>query len=362
MTLAAVTLALWCAGWVVLARMRSCKRESGTRSTPTEGLSVIIPARNERSNLPTLLRSLATQSAAPCEIIVVDDASADGTADVAREPGARVIDSQPLPEEWRGKTWACHQGAQAATGKWLLFLDADTYFEADGLSAVLAEFRAGGGGALSIAPHHTVRTLHEQFSAFFNLVMLAGTGAFTLLGDRLAPRGLLGQFLLVERSAYDLGGGHETLKHRILENFWLAEKLRGAGVRMRCRAGRGVFAFRMYPQGWRELIDGWTKGFASGANQTPTWVLALVIAWMTGLMLAPLGLIWQETRGPSLAAYGLCTAQMLWLLRRVGTFHYATALFYPIPLMFFFAIFARSAWRSGRKQDVNWKGRTIRAG
>lgn len=362
MILAAVTLVLWCAGWLVLGRIRRCHREGETQANTGGRLSIIIPARNEELNLPTLLRSLASQAVRPGEIIVVDDASTDRTAEVAREHGARVVSSQALPDGWRGKTWACHQGAQVATGNLLLFLDADTWFEPDGLRRVLAEFQEAGGGALSVAPHHEVRKFHEQFSAFFNLVMLAGTGAFTLRGDSLAPRGLLGQFLLIERAAYQLAGGHEAVKGRILENFWLAEKLRDAGVPLRCRAGRDVFAFRMYPQGWRELVEGWTKGFASGAGQTPMALLLLVIAWMIGLMLAPLGLALGGLRWPGLAVYVVCAAQVFWLMRRVGTFHWSVALLYPAPLIFYFVVFSRSLTRAVRKQKVEWKGRQIRAG
>jgi len=52
--------------------------------------------------------------------------------------------------------------------------------------------------------------------------------------------------------------------------------------------GRGLLSFRMYPNGPRELIEGWTKGFASGAGQTPRATLLLLVAWMIGLMLPPL--------------------------------------------------------------------------
>jgi 4,4'-diaponeurosporenoate glycosyltransferase len=356
-----VTLALWFAGWIVLGRIRRCGRGESNQPVTGEQLSIIIPARNEEKNLPMLLRSLAAQSVHPKEIIVVDDASADRTAEIAQQHGARVIASQPLPDGWRGKTWACHQGAQASTGQRLLFLDADTWFEPDGLRRVLAEFATACGGVLSVAPHHTVRTFHEQFSAFFNLVMLAGTGAFTIRGDHLAPRGLLGQFMLIERTAYQRVGGHEAVKGRILENFWLAEQLRALGVPLRCRSGRGVFAFRMYPQGWRELVDGWTKGFASGASQTPLPILFLVIAWMIGLMTVLLGLAFAGQPLLWLLAYALCAAQVAWLLRCVGTFRWGTALLYPAPLIFYFVVFARSVLRSRNKQTVTWKGREIRA-
>ncbi len=359
MILLLVTLAQWAAGFLVLGRLRRCGEGKLVSSASGEQISIIIPARNEESNLPKLLGSLAMQSVRPKEIIVVDDASTDRTTEVARQNGAQVLASQPLPDGWRGKTWACHQGAQAASGQILLFLDADTWFEPDGLARVLAEFQASGGGALSVAPHHVVRAFHEQFSAIFNLVMLAGTGAFTVLGDRYPQRGLLGQFLLIERSAYQKVGGHKVVKGRILENFWLSKELRAANVPLRCRSGRGVFLIRMYPDGWRQLVDGWTKGFASGAGQTPLPILLLIIAWLGGLFFAPIGIFTQGSPLLWLVVYGLCAAQAAWLLRRAGTFHWSAAVFYPVLVLFFFTVFARSVLRSGKA--VNWKGREIRA-
>jgi 4,4'-diaponeurosporenoate glycosyltransferase len=346
MILLAVTLTLWFAGWIVLGRVRHCGRGESNQPVPAGQLSIIIPARNEEQNLPTLLRSLAAQAIRPCEIIVVNDTSTDHTAEVARAFGARVINSQPLPDGWRGKTWACHQGAQAATGELLLFLDADTWFEPDGLAHILSGY---AGGAFSVGPFHAVQRAYEDLSLFFNFNMTIGT----------SPGGLFGQMLLVDRESYWRVGGHETVKGRILENFFLAGQFQAAGIPVRSGTGRGVFSFRMYPNGLRELIAGWTKGFAAGAGQTLRGTLWLVVAWMIGLMFAPLG--WLIT-GDALrwgAAYLLCAAQVGWFSRQVGDFRWFSALLYPVPLIFFFIIFAWSAARSGKQ--VTWKGREIRA-
>jgi 4,4'-diaponeurosporenoate glycosyltransferase len=368
-----VTLVLWCAGWIVFVRVRTCRRVAG-KAVSAEKLALIIPARNEEQNLPALLRSIAAQSAKPCEIIVVNDASTDRTAEVAQHLGARVVNSQPLPEGWRGKTWACHQGAQVATGELLLFLDADTWFEPEGLGRVLAAYAASPTSgssrresaltpnqmertdvrcykaiALSVGPFHAVRRVYEDLSLFFNFNMTVGT----------VPSELFGQMLLVDRESYRRVGGHEAVKGRTLENFFLAQQFRAAGIPTRSMTGRGVLAFRMYPNGLRELIEGWTKGFAAGAGQTPRGVLLLVVAWTIGLMLAAIG--WAVT-GDWLrwgAAYLFCAAQVAWVSRQIGAFRWFTALLYPVPLVFFFAVFARSALRSGKQ--VTWKGREIRA-
>jgi 4,4'-diaponeurosporenoate glycosyltransferase len=337
-----VALACWSAGFCLLGRFRPCARASVPGSLPS--VSVIIPARNEEHNLPTLLRSLASQPARLREIIVVDDGSADRTAELACQLGATVIASQPLPDGWRGKTWACHQGAQAATGDLLLFLDADTWFEPGGMARVISVYP---GGAFSVGPYHAVRKAYEDLSLFFNLSMTVGT----------LPHGLFGQMLLVDRYSYRRAGGHETVRGRVLENFWLASQFRAAAVPVRSVSGRGVLAFRMYPNGLRELIEGWTKGFAAGAGQTPRGALLIVVVWMIGLMLAPLGWLisgdWLCWGALCLA----CIAQVAWFSRLVGAFRWLTALLYPLPLIFFFVVFLWSVLRSGR--TVTWKGREI---
>jgi len=339
-----VTLALWSAGFLLLGPLRPCGR-TRLPASPLS-VSVVIPARNEEHNVPTLVRSLASQPVKPCQITVVDDGSTDRTAELARQLGATVIPSQPLPDGWRGKTWACHQGAKAATGDLLLFVDADTWFEPDGLARALSGYT---GGAFSVGPYHAVQKTYEDLSLFFNFNMTVGT----------VPRGLFGQMLLVDRESYRRVGGHETVRGRILENFWLAGQFRAAGIPVRSVAGRGVLSFRMYPNGLAELIQGWTKGFASGAGQTRRGTLFLIVAWMIGLMLAPLG--WLVT-GDWLrwgAAYLLCAVQVAWFSRLVGAFRRFTAVLYPVPLIFFFVVFAWSVLRSGK--HVNWKGRKILA-
>ena len=393
-----VTLALWAAGFVLLARLRprgpantvhlalfdwrtgfqpvradSASRLSANETTgwkpvgqgrrdacpPVEwtvlggpagrpvgpsGLSVIIPARNEARNLPLLLDSLAAQSVRPVEVLVVDDASSDGTAAIARELGAKVIVSQPLPAGWGGKTWACHQGAQAAAGELLCFVDADTWFEAGGLARILQGYP---GGALSVGPWHAVQQPYENLSLFFNLNMVVGT----------VPDGLFGQMLLVDRASYQRAGGHAAVRGRVLENCRLAALFRASGTAVHGVAGKGTLSFRMYPGGPGDLVAGWTKGFASGAGQTPRATLLLCVAWMTGLMAAPIG-CWLagEPRWWG-AAYLLCAAQVWVLSRRVGAFRWYAALLYPLPLGFFFVVFARSAMSAGQK--VRWKGRDI---
>ena len=199
---------------------------------------------------------------------------------------------------------------------------------------------------MSVGSYHAIRLPYEQLSVFFNLIMTAAT----------VPGGLFGQMLLVNRENYRRVGGHEAVKGRILENFHLSERFREEGIPLHSLPGKGMLSFRMYPNGLSELIEGWTKGFASGAGQTAKPVLLLIVAWLTGMML-PLGLLAYSDSAALL--YLLFAAQLGVIFRQVGAFRWYTAAFYPVPLIFFFVVFAVSVLRSGKR--VTWKGRTIHA-
>lgn len=349
MFLQAFAALLWAAGFLLLPRLRirMATQPSGIGVDLEDQVSLIIPARNEAHNLPGLLESLAAQSLQPREVIVVDDGSTDNTAEVSRQHGAKLVNSQPLPEGWRGKTWACHQGAEAASGDVLCFVDADTRFDQpEGLRRLLASWP---GGAYSVCPWHAVERPWEHLSLFFNLNMVLGT----------APDGLFGQLLLIDRESYQKAGGHEKVREKVLENFRLAGHCREAGVPVRSAAGRGIISFRMYPGGLRDMIEGWTKGFASGAGQTSGRVLGLIIGWFTGLMLICIGLFASGFAWSWVALYLMATLQVGIFARRVGDFRWWLAPFFPVALVFFFWLFARSARRSGK--PVTWKGREIHA-
>ena len=314
-------------GLLIAARLRATGHAAGEGCDVSEAsVSLIIPARNEEHNLPKLLASLENQRTRLHELIVIDDGSTDRTAEIATSHGARVITSVPLPEGWRGKTWACHQGALAATGELLIFMDADTWFEVGGLDQALARYR---GGAFSIGPYHAVKKFHEDFSIFFNVAMSIGT----------LPQGLFGQFLMIGREAYERIGGHASVRGRVLENFRLVAACRENGIAVRSMNGRVMISFRMYPDGITSLVEGWTKGFASGANHTPRHSLLLVVAWMTALMIPPLagcfGGDW-HLWGPACA---LAALQVMWIGRRLGSFNLLSLCFYLLPLAFFFALF-----------------------
>lgn len=342
------------AAFLLIGRMRTCPPG---RAIAAPSLSIVIPARNEERNLPRLLTSLVSSSLWPSELLVVDDGSTDSTAAVARALGATVLSSAPLPAGWNGKTWACYQGAQHATGELLLFLDADTWFSPGGLEHLIANWvqRKDRAIVLSLLPWHEMSSAFEQLSLFFNVLMAsAGFAAF-------APPRLFGQSLLLTRELYAACGGHASVRGLVLENLSLAGSLRSAGARLVCLAGAGTLHMRMFPGGFHQMFASWTKGFASGAAHSERPVVVSSFVWIFALCSTVLLLLLPFICGRVglLAVYLLLGLQLAWLSGRLGNFHPLTSLLYPVPLVYFCAVFGVSVARSALGRKTRWRGRDV---
>ena len=361
-----VHLVLWILGFFLLFRISYCKL-SVHKSTHGPTISVVIPARNEEHALPNLLDSLSGQLSGKDEVIVVDDHSEDNTKKVAENSGVKVLESSPTPEGWIGKTWACYQGANLASGEILVFLDADTVLEKNGLKSIVETY-VEKDGVLSIQPYHKMRDLYEQLSAFFNIIVMAGIGVFTVLGRRIKPIGLFGPAVVMRKQYYVDSGGHEKVKGEILDDVALGAELQKEGRELNCLGGKSAIAFRMYPKGIKELINGWSKGFAMGAMKTSTPLLILIVLWIAGSIGTARGLIEAviATNGFQITISGglyvLYAVQIYWMLIRIGNFKFYTALFYLISVAFFVIVFTYSFVRSFIVRSVEWKGREISLG
>lgn len=346
----------WLAGAWLLARLPV--PEAGP--VGPDGLSVIIPARNEERSLPHLLDSLAAQTHRPLEVIVVDDHSSDGTAGVAARGGARVLAGADLPEGWTGKTWACHQGARAATGAILVFLDADVRLAPPALALLAAEHHRHGG-LVSVQPYHVVERPYERLSAVANVASLMGTGAFTG-PPRRAPAMAFGPCMVIGTADYRRIGGHAhpAVRPLVTEDIGVARRCRQEGVPVRLLVGGGAVRFRMYPGGVATLVEGWTKGLAYGARHSPAPAGALTALWVTGAVLGAVDGLSALCRRKAAGGlwYAAWVAQMAWHFRRVGRFGWATAAAYPVPLGAFMVLTARSAFRRATGRPPRWRGRT----
>lgn len=362
-----ITIPSFLCGFYFLFRIKLCKDYNLDKNN--QRFAIIIPARNEEHNIGNLLLSIKNQSFQIDELIVVNDNSTDKTKEVAINLGAKVLDSAELPEGWKGKPWACWQGAQYSSADIFIFLDSDTIIEPNGLKKIvdsylfeLQESDEWNGVVMSIAPFHKIKKLYEEFSAIFNIIMVGSMNAFTpFKGNQ--PTGLYGQSLIVSKINYFEIDGHSSVKSKILENVFMAKKFRENGSRLVCLGGMGSLSFRMYPDGFRALIDGWTKAFASGAGQASVSALLSTIFWISAGFMISIKLFFDLFVGAPiimwLLLYVAYSLQTYWMLRRLGSFSFLTALLFPINLVFYVIVFSRSLYYLISKKSINWKSRDV---
>lgn len=336
--------------------LRTLPRAVGRRSD----VAVVVPARDEATTLPHLLVSLARSEVRPAETVVVDDASRDATAAVARAAGATVLTAGAPPPGWTGKAWACHRGAGATAGDLLLFLDADTVLAPDALAGLL-ELHDRHGGLVSVQPFHAVERPYEQLSAYFNLMAVLGSGAFT--GRATGPAMAFGPCLLSTRADYERAGGHAVVRGEVLDDVRLAFAYQRAGLPVRCAVGGDALRMRSYPGGLGQLVAGWTKNIASGAGAAaPVPALGSVL-WVSAHHAVAVGAVLALLGGDHLLLWALAwlavAVQLRSLLRRVGAFRWWTWLLFPLPLLAFDLVFARSLVSTAVRRSVHWRGRVV---
>lgn len=181
-------------------------------------LSVVIPAYNEERRLPgtlaALMRALDESGTNAREIIVADDASTDRTAAVAAEAGARVV-----PSGARNIGATRNAGARAASGRYLLFLDADTRVESPHIKAMFEALDGGAmGGGATLAWDEPVGLFGRVSIRVWNLI------------SRLT-RLPAGGFLFARRDRFLEVGGFDE-RYFVLEEIWLGLALGRRGDRV----------------------------------------------------------------------------------------------------------------------------------
>ena len=337
-------------------------------------VSVIIPARNERDTIETVVRSALATTYQPFELLVVNDRSTDDTGAIvgrlaAGDPRVRLVEGAPLPDGWYGKPWACHQGYRAAGGDLLLFTDADTRHEPELLARSVGALVQEGADLVTVSPFQRCVTFWER------LIM---PQIWLLLGLRYHParvnrarreRDVIanGQYILMPRSSYEAIGTHAAVRHEVAEDLALAQACFRAGRKLHFAFAERLMETRMY-QGLGPLVEGWSKNvYLGGRRSFPNEpALQALVPVMLGLAIAfwlvpPVALLVGGSGAPWGAAAAVATglAALFWGLisygMRIPPWY---GLLYPLGAAMAIYIVARSTWRGGRR--VEWRGRVYR--
>lgn len=341
-------------------------------------VSIIVPARNEAENIGACLATLLNSEYPALEVIVVDDQSQDGTADIVRIIAARsngrvrLIEGESPPDGWIGKGWACWQGYRAARGSLLLFTDADTRHDEPLLGHAVGALEATHADLLSLLPRQRMLTFWERvvLPHLFTTIMLRYHDVERVSRAK-NPRSVIanGQYLLFRREAYEALGGHEAIRDDVVEDMAFAQRIVTSGHSLRLLHADDLMETRMY-RTLGGIVEGWTKNLALGSRRAVHPQLAPLVPWLLGaftfavwvlpaalLLLSLVSSIGDPIRGWTLAvtAASLATWMAAHLVLRIPPQH---ALLYPLGAFVAGSLFFASALRGRR---ISWRGRTYTA-
>lgn len=334
-------------------------------------VSILVPARNEEANIGPCVQGLLAQDYPDFEVLVLNDGSSDGTENALAELTAtddrlRILTGRPLPPDWLGKHWACHQLAQAASGELLLFTDADTRHSPRTLRDAVAALQAEQADLLVVLPQEEAVSWAEQLTiplllwVFLSFVPL-------VLATRLRAAFLsaaIGQYMLFRRPAYEACGGHAAVRKHVADDLALGRRIKRCGFHWFLVDGSNRVRCRMY-QNFRQVFNGFSKNLLAAFDyRVPlvvfVWLWLLLVAWEPPLVLG-LGLA-----GLSLGAFSpwfaLASFSLFTLLWGLTCLRFRQPLYlaplHPLSILLMSAIAARSLWLAATGR-ATWSGRVL---
>lgn len=256
-------------------------------------LSILIPARNEEGNIGALLDSILQQQQVKYEVIVLDDHSTDRTGAIvkdyaSRHPEIKLLQGQLLPEGWTGKNFACYQLAQEATGKYLLFIDADVILEDSLVSTAVGHLKNKSLTLLSLFCQQQTTTFGEKITVPLMNYLLLTLLPLKLIESHADPifSAACGQFMLFDGANYRTNQWHLQVRGQVTEDLAIMKKVKENGNNGEGMLSGKLMTCRMYG-GFYEAVNGFSKNFIAPFNDS----IPLFIAFLTVVIAGPIAII-----------------------------------------------------------------------
>ncbi len=233
-------------------------------------ISVLVPARNEERNIKGILTSLLNQNYPNYEVIVLNDHSEDNTGKIINEikqthPELKVLNGKELPEGWTGKCYACTQLYEESKGEYILFTDADTVHKPGSLKKSITITQHRNADMLTVFPEMTMISFAEKIMMpmlWFTIMLLLPFYFVDKKGFVRFSIGM-GPFMFFRRTAYEKIGGHYSVKNALVEDVWLARKIKEHRLQLIVEDGYDMLSVRMY-QNFGEIWSGFSKNIFAG--------------------------------------------------------------------------------------------------
>jgi hopene-associated glycosyltransferase HpnB len=328
----------------------------------------VIPARDEAEGVGETVRSLLAQDyPGTLRIVLVDDHSSDGTAELARnaarvlnaEDRLHIVTGQALPPGWTGKVWAMEQGLRhaaqvAPAAEFVLFTDADIRHAPTQLADLVARAVSENRDLVSLMVRLHCTTLPERalipaFVYFFRMLYPFGWVADRGRSDAAAAGGLM----LARRTAMDGIGGMAALKGALIDDCTLAARIKENGGSLWLGLAQDTESLRVY-QGWAEPWNMIARSAYDQLRRSPLLLLGSVLAMLL-VFVAP-AVLALTGNWPAMLAWAVMTDSFLPMVRfyRLSPL-WALAL--PLIALVFIGATIHSAIRHHGGRGGQWKGR-----
>jgi len=334
-------------------------------SNPPPRISVLIPARNEEARLRPCLSTLSDSDYPILEILVLDDHSTDGTAQLVEQrikgdSRIHLLSGKPLPEGWVGKPWACHQLSQEAKGDYLLFVDADTRFSDITIADAVNLAHQEKTDLISLWPYLESVTWSERLVIPFVHLFILFYLPHWAKGSLRCFGAANGQFVLFRRDAYEKIKGHKSVYNHMVEDIAIARNMRAAGFKVLNFDGTNPghsIAFvrcRMYTR-FSEVWEGFTKNLYPSFDGN-FFAFFFFQSIQAVVFLAPFILLFTPFRGPLVwTEIAIIFALRISLAHRFRQ-SYLGALLHPFGQLLVITI-ALNSWLQSLRGRLPWKGR-----
>lgn len=326
-------------------------------------LSVIVAARNEEKQIKASILSQLAQTYKQVEWILVNDRSTDETGRIMDklalvDSRIKVIHIDDLPEGWLGKNHALYSGALHASGKWLLFTDADVTYKEAAFAKALHYFERHRLDHLTAAPNLSAnRFWLKTFVAFF----LFGFSYFKRPWQANKPKSKIGTgigaFNLMTKQAYEAFGTHERIKMRPDDDLQLGMKLKKEGYRQRIATALQLIEVEWYGS-LKEAFVGLEKNTFAGLNYRISMVFFSIFGvFVTNVL--PFIAVFSANKTIALLSLGniiVSGLHYILIIKRMTVFSPAMFLVLPITALLFIYSIIRASYLTFKRGGIVWRG------